>query len=211
MMKNLYTRMFAAAAVLLAVTLFTSCDRDREEAFDLTGEWYGDFGMYYYDGYMDESYWAYETDLRFIPEYEYATHGSGEEVDLFAWPCPIRYQCFLFYWQVRNGIISLHYPFAPELDVEIYDYHLNYNYFSGYIGDTPFRLMKLVGAREWYGYNYGDGYGYGGYYDGGYNYGYGRYYVKGRDGATKAEDIPVQPNPENFRFGRSFGEKKAVE
>lgn len=192
-MKKFYFYLMAVFAVFAASTTFTSCtDDDTEEAMVLSGEWQGNFGMYYSDGYYE--YDAAYSNLRFLPDYEYATHGEGEEIDFFDYRsgCPIRYQSFYFLWSVRYGRIYLEFPYNHNLDVVITDYRLSNSYFSGIVGNTSFNLRKLVGYYDWnyYGDNY---YGYG-YWDG--------YYAKTRSTATA--DSTAVVSPENFTFGRRF-------
>lgn len=196
-MKKIISTMTLAAAMLLALTALTSCDRDREEAYMLSGEWTGDFGMFYDDGYSGRRFWASYTDIRFLPDYDYATHGTGEEIDFFSRPCPIRYQSFFFYWEIRNGVVYLTFPYSHSLDVAIYDYTLNDSYFAGYFGDSHdwFRLSKLTGYYDWYAYDPYNYYGYG-YYD---YYGYAK--QRGENGDTPA---PQGGDPSGFRFGRSM-------
>ena len=200
-MKTIYKTLMMAAWVLLAMTALTSCDRDYEEAYVLSGEWTGNFGMFYDDGY--NIYYADYTDIRFIPNYDYSTRGYGEEIDYFRWPCPIRYQSFYFYWEIRHGVIYLSFPYNHGLDVAIRDYRLSYDYFEGYFGDTNdhFRLVKLTGYYDWNLYDPYNYYGYG-YYD--------YYYTKGRDGATTGERIESGA-PESFTFGRSLNRNQAEE
>ena len=61
--------------------MFTSCsDDDTEEAMHLSGQWQGDWGMYYGYTYPNGDYVeydSYDTDIIFDPDYEYATHGYG--------------------------------------------------------------------------------------------------------------------------------------
>ena len=69
---------------LTTLTAFTSCDDDIDQAMALSGEWTGDFGMYYEieDPYTGRwiSFDASQTDLVFYPEYEYATYGTGKQI-----------------------------------------------------------------------------------------------------------------------------------
>lgn len=205
-MKTFYNTWMMAAVVLVAMTTATSCDRDREEAYILSGEWTGDFGMYYYDGYSDRTFWANYTDIRFVPSYDYATHGYGEEIDFFRPPCPIRYQSFYFHWEIRHGVIYLSFPYNHDLDVAIRDYRLNSDYFEGYFGDTNdyFRLVKLYNFYGWNSYDPYNYYGYS-YYD---DYYYG--YAKGRDASEREEHV-VSGDPKDFRFGRSLSRKHVEE
>ena len=197
-MKKFYTHLSIVAAILLTMTAMSSCDTDREEAYMLSGEWTGNFGMFYQDYHTGQVYWADYTDIRFLPAYDYATHGTGEEIDFFSWPCPVRYQSFFFRWEIRNGVIYLDYAYAHDLDVAIYDYRLSDSYFAGRFGDdidSWFRLSKLSGFYGWNSYDPYSYYGYG-YYD---DY----YYAKQRDGFSEQER-PQLPDPKDFHFGRSL-------
>ena len=193
-----------AALLLLGLATLTSCDEDREEARILSGEWTGNFGMYYYDALTDITHWASYTDIRFIPNGSYSRRGTGEEIDYFSWPCPVRYQSFYFRWEIRNGVIYLDYPYNADLNVSIYDYRLDYDYFSGYFGDSNeyFRLVKLSGYYDWNLYDNRTWYGYG-YYD-------PYYYAKGREGVADSEQQPLT-DPKYFRFGRSLRQNSGEE
>jgi len=225
-MKRIYS-ILALALCLCGTTALTSCDEDVEISYDLSGEWQGNLGMYYSDGVYE--YDAIYSNIRFIPEYEYATHGVGEEIDYFDRSCPIGYQSFYFTWNVSHERIYLHFPHDHSLDCEIYDFAINNNYFHGYFGSSNnyFQLAKLVDYYDWYRYN--NGYYYDGYYGYGYTWGdyYGDYYYyygKERkapaqqkttadaaastaaataDSAAEATEV----NPENFTFGRRFNQK----
>ena len=201
-MKTMCKTLTMAAALLLALTTITSCDRDREEAYVLSGEWQGNFGMFYDDGY--DIYYASYSNIRFLPSYDYATYGTGEEIDYFRWPCPIRYQSFFFNWEIRHGIIYLSFPYNHGLDVAIRDYRLTYDYFEGYFGDSDdhFHLVKLY---DFYGWNSYDPHT---YY--GYDY-YPSYYVKGRDTADAGDTAAPSVSPDTFRFGRSLTQKQGEE
>lgn len=196
-MKKIYNFMMMALMASTMSVAFTSCEDDVEEARVLSGEWTGDLGMYYSDGFRE--YDAAYTDIRFVPYSDYHSSGWGEEIDYFNYAyCPIRYQSFRFEWRIDFGVLKLHYPYNPELDVQIRDYRLTYSYFSGWIGDYNFRLKKLVGYYDWNLYNASSGYGYE-YYD---NYYYGKTRA-GEDADSVATDsVPV--SPEKFTFGRRF-------
>ena len=213
-MKKIYTYTLMAFVAFFAA-IFVSCERDPDvdEAITLSGEWTGDLGMYYSDGFYD--YDALYSDIRFIPAYNYATYGTGEEVDYFDRRfCPIRYQSFYFEWEIRHGRIYLHFPYNPQLDVAIYDYYLTTSYFTGKLdGDfdtTSFTLRKLYDYYDWnlYGSNY---YGYG-YWDNYYDpYYYGKSRVNGSAGSVATDSVTTQVSkeaaavsPENFTFGRRF-------
>ena len=92
---------------------------------DLSGEWEGDLGMFIdYAGYR---YDAQKSLIVFHPDYEYATHGYGEEIDYFTSDCPYRNQNFYFEWRIRNNVLYISYPFNHNLDLAIYNYRLSKN------------------------------------------------------------------------------------
>lgn len=146
-----------AFTALLTLTLFTACDEDHAIAYDLEGQWQGDFGMYYeYESHgRIYRYDSYDTDIRFVPSSSFSTHGYGYQIDWYT-AGPYDYMSMQFEWQARNGAIYLHYPYNPDWDAVIYDYRLNDYYFSGYFGDTRihFSLRKIDGYYDWDAYDY---------------------------------------------------------
>ena len=130
----------------------------------ISGQWTGDWGMYYtyqYGNYIS-TFYSYDTDIVFYPDYDYATHGYGYQVDWYN-RGPYERLSYRFNWQVRNGIIYINYPYFPEYSVTIYDYRLTNNRFTGYFntGTEPFTLRKIT---DFYNWRY--------YYDWDYNYWY---------------------------------------
>ena len=210
-MKKFYT-IFTLLSLLTFGTILTSCDDDTLDAVCLEGDWTGNLGMYYSDGRY--TYNADYSNIRFIPHYDFATYGTGEEIDFFSNVyCPIRYQSFYFTWEVRNSVLYLHFPYNEQLDVAISEYRLNSRYFAGIIGTTAFQLTKLTDYNEWGLYDRGTYYGYGyynNYYDDYYDYPYYPYYSSkkrngGNDGAEVADSALV--SPDHFTFGRRFNEQ----
>ena len=150
-MKKLF---FILSVALVAMVGFSSCNSDDEnEARVLSGEWQGDWGMFYdyeYDNGDIVRYYAASTYIKLEPSHNNSTHGVGYQEDYYS-RGPYEYQWYKFYWEVRDGIIYLTYPHDPDLDVDIYDYRLSNDYFSGYFGDTNsyFRLHKLTDFYYW--------------------------------------------------------------
>lgn len=204
-MKKFFTYLTITLMTVGMGTTMTSCDDDVEIAINLSGDWQGDFGMYFSDGYVEwDAAYSY---LRFTPAYEYATHGVGEEIDYFDRSCPVRSQSFLFEWRVNWGVLELRYPYAHELDVDIYDYVMDRNYFSGRVGNTHFTLSKLYDFYGWSAYSssydyytaHGGGYyGYGGYSD------YGWYHSKKRDGELTDSTAAAVTEQPTIKLGRRF-------
>ncbi len=197
-MKKICNFLLLAALSLASALSLGSCDEDTLNAMFLDGQWTGNMGMYYADGYGRE--WdADYTDIRFLPAYEFASYGMGEEVDYFNDPrCPIRYQSFSFTWKSIDGVIYLKYRYNPELNVAIHDYYLDSYTFRGRIGNTLFHLKKLYDYDDWYLYDDSYGYGYG-YWD-------TPYYGKSRTGGDAPADS-VGTDVRKFTFGRRFNEK----
>lgn len=211
-MKKILHTLLLIILPMIGLTTLSSCDEDVDRSIILSGQWTGDFKMYYSDGYGN-TFDAIYSDIQLIPDYDYATHGTGQEVDFFdnrpygydqynrPIYCPLRYQTFYFTWRVQDGYIYLHYPYNSSLDVAIYDYRLNSNRFCGYFGDsrTFFDLRKLEDFY-WNDYGYGSNY---------YGYGYwSNYYSTSMPNRSKATS-PSEKNadsvliqPDNFTFGR---------
>lgn len=155
-------------AAFMACVVTTSCDEDIDESITLAGEWYGDFGMSYdiYDAYgRPWTFRSYESRVVFYPHHDYATYGTGTQVDFYR-EGPYERMYYNFRWSVRDGVVYLRYPYEDRyLDTEISDYRLSESTFSGYFGwtDTRFHMHKIAGYYDWspyhdsYGYFYRDG------------------------------------------------------
>lgn len=154
--------LFSTIALFAMCMSFTSCmDEDVEGSIVLSGQWYGDWGMYY--EYRDHfgrivRYDSYDTDIVFYPDYDYATHGYGYQVDWYEYG-PYERLSFRFEWRIVNGVIDIYYPGYPEYNTFIRKYRLSGNYFSGYLGNSnwSFKLNKIRDYYDWsyyYGYDY---------------------------------------------------------
>lgn len=184
-MKRLFT-LFAVALSLVMV----SCDEDVEEAIRLSGQWKGDMGMCYEDhGWI---FYAEYTDIVFYPDYEYATHGYGKQVDHY-YDGPVKKTYLYFDWNIKDGRIYMRYYDEHQLSNVIYDYRLGYDSFIGYMGNTRFQLYKIADYYDW---GYYDDYGYYNewYYDDySYPYDYPYYYYgkSTRSGSNEAKDAEI--------------------
>ncbi len=158
-----YLSSFALYLSLGAASLLMSCMReDVEESMCLSGQWTGDFGMYYDYEWRGDIYTfnSYDSDVVFYPDYDYATHGYGYEVDYY-YEGPYDRMSLRFDWEIRNGRIYLYYPGNSCYDAVISNYSLSNNYFSGYFseGGDRFSLRKLTDYYNWgYYSNYGNCY-----------------------------------------------------
>lgn len=148
-------RFFAVIIIMMSAFAFTSCldFEDTNQSMVLSGEWRGDFGMYYnyVDGYGRQyTFDCYDSYLTFTPAYSYATHGRGTQVDYYDYG-PYEYQYYKFSWSVSDGNIYLTYDYDHQLDVCIRNYRMNNDYFSGTfsISGTSFRLRKIADYYNW--------------------------------------------------------------
>lgn len=222
MKKLLYHSALCLGLLCCGMLTLTSCDEDIADAVDLSGEWEGNMGMYYTDDY-GKTYDAHNTYIAFYPDYEYATHGYGEEIDYFLERsgCPIYYQNFYIEWRIRDQVLYLTYPGAPELDIALYDYRFikSRTRLLFTIHDVPYELRKLSDFyhNDWYWWDHDDNimrhnndY---------YHYmTWAQYNAKARKGDVSKEadaeggtEVPknyVEIHPEKFHFGRDFSKVK---
>ena len=134
----------------MATFSFVSCSEDEYEAYTLEGAWEGNMGVYY-NGYRSvRSIIYFDRD-----PYRYAS-GTGYQVDYFnqsSWSYRNSYLANHIRWNVRDGIISIHY-LEDDIFATIRDYHLNSGYFEGYIDyedgtSSSFHLMKTYSPNDW--------------------------------------------------------------
>ena len=142
--------------LLISAFAFISCDDfdDINQSMALSGDWRGDFGMYY--NYVDGrgrhyTFDSYDTRITFIPAYSQARHGRGTQVDYYEYG-PYEYQYYKF--------------------TKINNYRMTNDYFSGTFSNTgtSFRLYKLADYYNWTPYV--NVYGYGPRNDWDYGYPY---------------------------------------
>ena len=152
-MNKISTWGVALIAALGSLWLISCEDEDSTQAMVLSGQWTGNFGMYYDYEYRGRvySFDADYTDIVFYPDYDYATHGWGKQVDYY-YDGPYSYLYYRFDWRVDQGIIYLRYPYDSALNVTISDYKMNNDRFSGWFeGGAPsrFSLYKIVDYYDW--------------------------------------------------------------
>jgi len=206
-MKKIYNWALVLITVLSTGFTLTSCDEDLMQANTLSGQWGGNFGMYYTD------HWGREWDASFtVLEFYnngWGASGTGQQCDYYD-DGPFAYQYYRFNWRIDNGIITISYPGAHELDTEIYNYRMSYRFFDGYFRNTgSYFSLKKYSDPNWNRYsNYGDYYYYynSGYYYDGYNYDdyyypYDYYYAKTR--STTSDSVEVKPL---VKLGNRFNE-----
>lgn len=210
-MKKLYSSIVCLCLALAGSFMLVSCDEDTVDAINLSGEWEGDMGMFIdYAGYR---YDAHNTWIAFHPDYEYATHGYGEEIDYFTSDAPYYFQNLYFEWRIRNQVLYLTYPYNHELDVAIYDYHfrksrtvLEFSINNEYLC----HLNKLKDYQDnWYWWDHDDAIMRN-------NHEYYHYMTwaewnlaKSRDGGVGASGNSAV-KPENVKLGRDFSKFEPV-
>lgn len=185
---------------LVGLLCLVSCDEDKWTASRVSGDWYGDFGMYYEYQYNGRTYryGSWDTKIRFSKT-PFTDHGTGYQVDYYD-QGPYRYISYTFHWQVKNHDIILTYPHNPEWNTTIYDYQIANGYFRGYFGDshTRFNLQSLT-DYDWNKYGSNDFYC---DFNSGYN-GYRPWYAPSRrDSVTTQND--ETPAPIIIRRGCRF-------
>lgn len=174
-MKKAFTILNFIALLGLCAT-FTSCEHDEDvhESMVISGQWTGNWGMYYTYQYRGRLYTfdSYDTDIVFYPDYDYATHGYGYQVDFYDFG-PYSKLSYRFTWRIDNGIIRMYYPGYPEYNTSIRDYRLSNSRFTGYFdtGTEPFTLRKIADYYDWrYYYDWDYHYWYSDHWDWGYYY-----------------------------------------
>lgn len=151
--------LFFMSVALVAMIGFSSCSDDENEASVLSGEWQGDWNMWY----MDANGYTWYADMTYIRfDRSHSTSGTGRQVDYYR-RGPYEYLTYKFRWTVRDGVIYLTYPYDNNLDTWIYNYHLDNWRFDGYFGSSKayFTMDKLTSfdyweptfwVDSWYGY-----------------------------------------------------------
>lgn len=203
-MKKLVTLKNLVLLLIMSMTMTSCMDEDTAESMTLSGQWTGDFGMYYNYEYRGKIYTfnSYDTDIVFYPDYNYATHGYGYEIDYY-YEGPYNEMSFKFFWEINRGVIYLDYPGNSEYNTKIFDYSLSGYYFTGYFsnGSEPFRLKKLTDFYDW---NYYSGYGDYYYFDDPY-WNWGSYWSKTRgEGNEEMTDSAVSNSGKIVGRGNRF-------
>ena len=177
-MKKIYTMLMIAMMALV----FTSCE-DEYIADTLEGTWSGN--MYFSSTWDGRTYDITRTEITFLKDpYTYAS-GSGYWVDYYS-GAPWDYVANHINWDVRNSVIYVY--FIEDGDrLEIRDYHLNSNRFTGVIYDgsnvVDFELYNT--SRPYYDNYY---WGFDSWYD--------NYWARTR--GADADNAKVKESPKRF-------------
>lgn len=152
-MKKLYFIPILLTAVM--TVLFTSCDEDTDIAYTLEGTWQGD--MQISTEWEGRVYDVAYSEICFVGDPYRRSSGTGYWVDHYN-VSPWSYQDVAnqIRWQVINGRILVDF-WEEGTHVEISDYALNGDYFTGTIYDqgnvVDFRLRR-VASPNWNNYYY---------------------------------------------------------
>lgn len=200
-MKKLFVTLSAA---FVALASFTSCDSDEYRGMELSGEWQGDFDMYYEISCREhgiDRYYADKTYIEFVPYSNTYSSGTGYQVDYYYDPdSPYDEVYHYFKWEINYGNIYLYYTDESVWNTWLRDYRLTNSYFSGYFENTSnsFQLSKLS-SYGWHS-NYDS---YGNYY---YNYRDGYYLAPTR--GDKSGDSLAAEKPKIIRYGNAAADGK---
>lgn len=217
--RNILQNALCTMAMLLTLTMLTSCNEDDKRSYKLSGDWYGDFGMYYYTN-RGQRFDSYDTEIQFVQSNPWTNHGYGTQVDWYKYG-PYEYIYHQFRWEIVNGVLYMYYKWESEWNTKIYDYHMSWTTFTGYFGNSneKFYLKKIDYECDFAPYYFSD-YGWG-YYN---NYpGYTPYpYRASGKNNRKQKSTPIDttkvevvmhgdsaityPQPSEIHFGNRFSE-----
>lgn len=147
-MKTLHKTLCLLALMLTATFVLTSCDKDDDIGYDISGTWYGDLQMVH-DGERAEYSEIYFKAEDGVFDWK---RGNGYEIDYYR-RTSIRHT---FNYEVQNGIIYLDFD-DRLLDCSIRDYNVNSSSFYGWMdGRTSSVRFTLYKERGRYSsdYNY---------------------------------------------------------
>lgn len=147
-------RFYTFLLVALVSFTFVSCDEDDEIAYTLEGTWRGN--MYMSHGYGDYEYSSTYSEICFLRDpYAYSS-GNGYWVDYYS-RAPWDYIANHIEWTVSNGVIKVYFV-EERAYVDIYDYSLSDNYFTGTLYDKGYPVdfsLTHVSSPNWNDYEWG--------------------------------------------------------
>lgn len=161
-------KLFPLFLLLLSALSFGACDiyvddpyyeggyhGDRSRSQTISGQWQGDFGMFYRaENPYTRNWEQFDADYSYVvfhSDYYGARSGTGKQVDFYRYG-PYEYQYHAFRWEVNRGVLYIDYPHDRNLNVEIYDYALTPYNFRGRINGSNFvfNLTKLNNWNRWH-------------------------------------------------------------
>lgn len=151
-MKKIYTILGVIAALLLTLTVTTSCDEDSHIAYTLEGAWRGD--MHIRSDYSGRTFYATYTEVTFLRDPGRWSSGNGYWVDYYS-GAPWDYVANHIDWTVVGGEIRV---FFCEEGSTLYisDYRLSNSRFVGSLYDSGQRVdfaLDHISSPNWNSYN----------------------------------------------------------
>ena len=150
MMKKFLILIVTAVIACLA----TSCNEDAAIANTLEGTWSGN--MYVSSNWNGRTYDATYTEITFLKDpYQYSS-GTGYWVDYYS-GVPWDYVANHIEWEVVRRTIRVYFV-EENSDLEIYDYRLDRNHFTGYIYEGDHQVafdLAYVSRRTYSDYHWG--------------------------------------------------------
>lgn len=154
-MKKISKLFLSFLFALSALCGLSGCD--SMIATSLEGTWEGE--MYFASYYDGRYYYSNWSEIEFVGDPFRFKRGNGYWIDYYS-GAPWDYVANHFEWEVRNKVIYIH-LIEDNYDVEIRDYHLDDDHFSGnvfYEGEDRYFELIHTYSPNWDEYDYGYGY-----------------------------------------------------
>ncbi len=152
-MKQLFVSL---SLILIATVGLSGCSDDQEIGMTLEGTWEGYMNIY--AEYGGRRYQSTDTYISFSTDPFRFTRGDGYWLDRYVGaPWGHDYIASHIQWRVNNQVIYIHF-IEDNYDVEIHDYRLSDNFFTGTIymgGQTVDFRLRHVDSPNWDDYYYG--------------------------------------------------------
>ena len=159
-MKKLFYNILTMAVIATAAVSFSSCE-DAEIAYTLEGTWRGN--MYISTDYNGRTYNTVYTEITFDRDPYTIASGTGYWVDYYndsPWGSSVANHIT---WEVDNRTIYIRFR-EDGTRMIISDYHLNDDYFYGWLDDGGIPVefeLRHTSSPNWNSYNrWGYGYRY---------------------------------------------------
>ncbi|MCQ2267350.1 MAG: hepatitis A virus cellular receptor 1 [Bacteroidaceae bacterium] len=152
-------KLLSILSVFLMGLSFVSCE-DEMTASTLEGTWEGD--MYMYSEYSGRIYEASYSEIEFLKDPFRYTRGKGYWVDYYS-NAPWDYIANHIEWEVKDRSIYVYFV-EDDVEIEIWDYRLDDDIFSGYIYYDNMKTERFhlhhTSSPHWNDYTYGYDYWY---------------------------------------------------
>ena len=165
---KIFTKTLAMALMAMMSFTVVGCyyDDDDEIARTLEGTWEGNMYTSYYNDYDGRYYDASYTEICFSRDPYRYSQGTGYWIDYYDdyyWGGRYNYLASHINWEVRGRTISVYFVEDDEW-VDIYDYRLDADRFTGYIdlynGTRQRFSLRYVASPDWNSYYWGRDYYY---------------------------------------------------